>query len=217
MTRFKAGKAFSLQKKLSEAVSFGPPPQRIEFVVGLDMAFAGRDTGVGVAAALTFPELKPVRYAYAVDKVPIPYIPGLLAFREAPLLIAAYESLGIDADLLIVDGHGVTHPRGFGLASHIGVVLGKPSIGAAKKRLVGEEVVEGDRRYLVVGGVKAALLYPPTSKKPIYLSIGSGVDLEFIEEIAPKLFRGHKLPEPTYIADRISREVRRRIVQNTGR
>ena len=216
MKGFKVKKAYLLQRKLSQRVSWEGGPKRLSLIAGFDVAFT-KSKGVGVVALLTYPELKLVKYSYVVDDLPIPYIPGLLAFREAPLLLAAYEILRSEPDLLIVDGHGVTHPRGFGLASHLGVILDRPAIGAAKKRLVGEIIEEGGKKYLISNGRKAALLYPPASSKPIYLSIGHKVGIDFIEDVAPKLFRRHKLPVPTYVADRISKEVKSRIVQGNRR
>ncbi len=216
MPVFKASNAFRLQKLMAQKVVWEGKISYLSKVVGLDLAFVGRE-GVGIAALLNYPELKLIKYAVAVDEVPIPYVPGLLAFREAPLMFAAYEALNEDADLIMVDGHGVTHPRGLGIASHIGLVLDKPSIGAAKKPLYGsEEAVEGVN-YVVVGGRRAAVIMEGSKGKRIYLSIGHKVGIDEIVRLAPTFFRGHSLPEPTYVADRISKEVRRKVAEGVGR
>ena len=216
MPVFKASKAFRLQKLMAQKVVWEGKISNLSKVVGLDLAFVGRE-GIGIAALLNYPELKLIKYAVAVDEVPIPYVPGLLAFREAPLMFAAYEALNEDADLIMVDGHGVTHPRGLGIASHIGLVLDKPSIGAAKKPLYGsEEVVEGVN-YVVVGGRRAAVIMEGGKGKRIYLSIGHKVGIDEIVRLAPTFFRGHSLPEPTYVADRISKEVRRKVAEGIER
>ncbi|MCD6324208.1 MAG: endonuclease V [Desulfurococcales archaeon] len=216
MFRFKARKAYKLQEALSRKVIWEGDLHGVRTVVGLDISYRGR-LGIAAAALLTYPDMQLLKYSVAVDEVPIPYIPGLLAFREAPLMLAAYEALGVEADLIIVDGHGVTHPRGFGIASHVGVVLDKPSIGAAKKKLTGEVVsgIDG-KEYLMVKGRKGAYIYRPKQNKAIYLSIGHRVSLEAIVNSAQTFFKGHTLPEPTYMADRISREVRRRYDKDAG-
>ncbi len=217
MWMFKTRKAFKLQEFLSRKVIWEGEIRNPKKVVGLDISYVGR-TGVAAAALLTYPDMELVKYSFVVGEAPIPYIPGLLAFREAPLMFAAYEALGEEADLIVVDGHGVTHPRGFGIASHVGVVLNKPSIGAAKKKLCGEVVrtPEG-REYLVINGKKGAYIYRPRKGKTIYLSIGHKVSVQAIVKVAETFFKGHTLPEPTYQADKISREVRRSLDKNSVR
>jgi len=216
MPVFKAFKAYKLQKLMARKVAWEGKISNLSKVVGLDLAFVGRE-GVGVAALLNYPELKLIKYAIAVDEVPIPYVPGLLAFREAPLMFAAYEALHEDVDLIMVDGHGVTHPRGLGIASHIGLVMDKPSIGAAKKPLYGSEEVIDGVNYVIIDGKRAAVVMEVGKGKRIYLSIGHKVGIDEIVRLAPTFFRGHSLPEPTYVADRISKEVRRRVAESTGR
>ena len=181
-------------------------PSNIRTVVGLDVSYV-KSLGIAVAAALSFPDMRLKEYVVVKGEVNIPYVPGLLAFREAPLLIKAYEKLGADADLLVVDGHGITHPRRFGIASHIGVVLDLPSIGAAKKILRGSVVRRDGREYLEVYGEIGALVVR-VGKKTVYLSIGHKVSLNYIESIESKLFKGHHLPEPTYVADYITKKER---------
>jgi len=210
MHLFNASKAIELQKYLSKLVIKEGKLTNLRSIVGLDVSYV-KGKGLAVAALVNYPSLTLREYVVVVGEVPIPYIPGLLAFREAPLLIKAYEKLGADADLLIVDGHGITHPRKFGIASHIGVVLDLPSIGAAKKILVGRVIKIKDREYLEVDGELGALVVG-SGKKRVYLSIGHKVSLREIEYLAPTLFKGHELPEPTYIADLISKRERRRLL-----
>jgi len=212
MSAFRASKAFKLQKIMAKKVIWEGRLRSLKEVVGLDLSFVGR-RGVGIAALLTYPDLKLIKYAVAIDEVPIPYIPGLLAFREAPLMFAAYEALHAGPDLIMVDGHGVTHPRGLGIASHIGLVLDKPSIGAAKKPLHGREEVVNGVRYVRVDGRRAGIIVERRRGRKVYLSIGHRVGIDEIVRLAPTLFRGHALPEPTYVADRISKEVRKEIVK----
>jgi len=209
---FTAARATALQKILAEKVALDGYLSRLRSVVGLDLAYVGR-TGIAVATLLKYPELILKEYAVVVGEVDIPYVPGLLAFREAPLMFKAYEKLGTDADLIIIDGHGVTHPRGLGIASHIGLILEKPTIGAAKKILTGRVIERSGKKYLLVNNVVGALVFrPPGCRKDIFLSIGHKISMAELERITPTLFKeGHYLPEPTYVADKISKQVRSKI------
>lgn len=165
--------------------------------------------GIAVAVLLDFPNLNLKEYAVVNGVIDIPYIPGLLAFREAPLMIKAYERLRCEADLIVVDGHGVTHPREFGVASHVGLILNRPTIGVAKGLLYGD-IVKGDDEveYIIVNNKVGGLVYPHQGKK-LYISIGHKISIKSLKAITPKLFKSHFLPEPTYIADAISKNFRR--------
>ncbi|MCD6428090.1 MAG: endonuclease V [Desulfurococcales archaeon] len=209
---FSAARATKLQRLLAEKIVYEGNVGRLNTIIGLDLAYVG-NIGIAVATLLTYPDLKLKEYAVVIGEVNIPYVPGLLAFREAPLMFKAYDKLGADADLIVVDGHGITHPRKLGIASHIGLVLDKPSIGAAKKILTGKVIVRNGREYLVVDGVIGALVLRPTGgKRAIFLSIGHKISIAELERIAPTLFKNsHYLPEPTYVADKISKQVRSRV------
>ncbi len=207
-----ARKAIALQRALAGLVSWEGRIDNLRNIVGLDLAYV-KNTGIAVAALVTYPDLELREYVVVMGEVNIPYIPGLLAFREAPLMFKAYEKLGVDADLIMVDGHGVTHPRGVGIASHLGVVLERPSIGAAKKILAGRVVKGGDgREYVEIGGRLGALVVR-RGKKVVYLSIGHKVSIEEIVRLSPTLFKGnHPLPESTWYADYITKRFRRSVV-----
>ena len=143
-------------------------------------------------------------------RVCIPYVPGLLAFREMAVLAPALLALSreVKPDLVIVDGHGIAHPRRAGIASHVGVVFNVPSIGVAKKRLYGSEVERGGLRILVDqrGAPIAALLMRGRSK--IYVSPGHRITLESSIKLITSMWKKGKLPEPTRLADRVSKEIR---------
>lgn len=147
-------------------------------------------------------------YAIVKGFIEIPYVPGLLAFREAPLMIKACEKL-TTPDLIVVDGHGITHPRKFGIASHIGLVLDIPTIGIAKKLLYGR-VIRGrdDIDYILVDDEIGGIVFRSMGRE-IYASIGHKMSIDYLKEVVPKLFRTHPLPEPTYIADTLSKMYRR--------
>ncbi len=201
-------KAKEIQKVLAKRVDRSYVLKDVNSVAGLDVSYS-KDVGVAAAVLLDFPGLNLKEYAVARGVVEVPYIPGLLAFREAPLMIKAYEKLGCDADLIVVDGHGVTHPRGFGVASHVGLVLDKPTIGVAKNLLYGSVVRYPDSaEYVVVNGSVGGMVYERLGRK-LYISIGHKVSMESLKLIVPQLFKSHYLPEPTYIADAISKRFRR--------
>ena len=143
--------------------------------------------------------------AFASKTVTFPYIPGFLSFREGPVLIKALDSLGEVPDILIFDGAGVAHPRGLGLASHMGVLLGKPTIGCAKSRLVGEERTVHHRRgscedLIYQGKQVGFILRTRSGVKPVYVSPGHLVDFAMARDVCLRLSGTYRLPEPTRLA-----------------
>jgi len=151
--------------------------------------------------------LKPLAEAGETQVAAFPYVPGFLAFREVPALVAAWLRLDPKPDLLLVDGHGIAHPRGLGIASHIGVLLDLPTIGVAKSVLVGEMAgplgpEPGDRVPLVWRGrVIAMALRTRARANPLYISVGHRVALESaVAWVLRANGRGYRLPEPTRLA-----------------
>jgi len=204
---FDVERAKKLQEKLSRRVVYdGIDLARVRYLAGLDVSYV-KDLGIAVAVLLKYPQLDPVEYVVVKGRVGVPYIPGLLAFREAPLLIKAVELLSVRPDLLVVDGHGVTHPRRFGIASHIGLVTDTASVGAAKSLLYGRVVDSGSERLIVVEDLVGGLVVR-RGRREVYLSIGYRVNLDNLRVLSKTLFRHHELPEPTYLADRVAKEVR---------
>lgn len=149
--------------------------------------------------------------------VTIPYVPGYLAFREAPLIFRALKRLSrvsLKESVLMINGHGIAHPRRFGIASHVGVVLDLPSIGVAEKLLAGEEIYVGGRRVVVIDNTIAGIvLENRKNKKKYYATIGHRVSLEDVEYYMRRLFvedfTGSKPPYPIYLADTMSRAARK--------
>jgi deoxyribonuclease V len=176
------------------------------FVAGVDISvnrFAG--TGVGAVVVMNYPEMEVIEVSTVRQKVEFPYVPGLLTFREAPLILAACEKLTVTPDVIIVDGQGIAHPRRIGLASHLGMCLGLPAIGCAKSRLIGEYEEPGNeaasRAELVDDGeVIGAVLRTRANVKPLYVSIGHMIDLSSAVRIVLGCCRGYRLPEPTRLA-----------------
>jgi deoxyribonuclease V len=147
------------------------------------------------------------------EAVDFPYIPGLLTFREGPTLLKAFRKLSISSDVIIFDGHGISHPRGIGLASHIGLFLSIPSIGCAKTRLVGtynEAGSEpGDYSPLLYNDeIRGAVLRTKKNVKPVFVSQGHKIGLERAIGITLSSCRGYRLPEPTRKAHLAVNEIR---------
>ncbi len=159
---------------------------------------------------LTYPELRPREVRVYTLKPPLPYIPGLLAFREAPAIYGAYLRLTEKPDLILVDGHGRSHPRKAGIATHIGVALDTPSIGVAKKRLTGEPCTYDGLEALCIGDEPVAILHHVTAKRSIYISTGHRVSLKTAYELVKRMLRPRRtLPQPTYIADKLTKEAKK--------
>lgn len=168
-----------------------------------------------VVVALDAGTLRVVETASASAAAPIPYVPGFLGFREAPALVEAFRALREPPDLVFVDGHGVSHPRGLGIASHLGVLLDVPTIGVAKRILVGRPQGElgpapGDRVPLVWRGkTLGAVVRTRANVQPVYVSAGHRVSLETAVEWVTRCMTGLKLPEPTRRAHEAANAVRK--------
>lgn len=169
-------------------------------MVGVDVSHQ-QGTLCSAAAVLDYPHLNPIEQTVVYAPITFPYIPGLLSFREAPVILAALERLSKLPDVLIVDGHGQAHPRRFGLACHLGVWLDLPTIGCAKSILVGDiaklGTEAGRTAQLTLGSeVLGIALRTRTNVKPVYLSVGHRMDLKCAAEIILACTRGYRLPEP---------------------
>jgi deoxyribonuclease V len=182
----------------------------VELVAGVDVGLE-QDRTVARAAVvvLRFPTLEPVNSSMARRPVSFPYIPGLLSYRELPVVLDAFAQLDREPDLIIVDGQGYAHPRRFGIASHLGVLLDKPSIGCAKSILVGraeappEQVGAWtpliDKSETIGAAVKTKL-----RTKPVYVSIGHRVDLETAVDFVLRCCKGYRVPETTRYAHHVA-------------
>lgn len=181
----------------------------VKYVVGVDASYYS-DKIIGVAVLVDFKTGFVLKTSIVEKKPAIPYIPGLLAFREAPVYFTAISKLSIEPDIVFVNGHGLSHPRAFGIATHIGVVLNKPSIGIAKKKLYGEEVVVDNEIYVKAHNHIVAKLIKHNSTK-LYVSIGYKLKLEDAVEATMKLLKpGNKLPIPLEVADKVSKREARK-------
>lgn len=205
--------ARALQEELAQRVRIEPLKGKVELVAGLDAAYLD-STGIGAAVVMSWPDMEMVEERWVEAEVSFPYIPGYLSFREVPLLEKAFLELRHRPQLIFVDGQGIAHPRGIGLASHLGVVLDCPSIGCAKQPLVGREVGEpAHRRGAILplryrGRVVGVALRTKPGVKPVYVSPGYGIDLEGSWRMALAAAKGYRLPEPIRRAHQLAQRAK---------
>jgi len=181
-------------------------------VAGVDVSIRkspGGDRAVACIVVMVWGSWKILAVATAVDKVQFPYIPGLLSFRELPVILKAVDRLSEWPDFFMVDGAGMAHPRFFGLACHLGVVSGCPSVGVAKSRLVGTHdplpEARGSRVPLLVGGrVTGTVLRSRSGVRPLYVSPGHSVSLETSADLVLASCTRFRLPEPIRAAHKLA-------------
>lgn len=192
--------AIAIQKNLSRMVSIVNDVGTVQRVAGVDTSVRG-DVMRAAVIILRFPELSVLEIAVSEQKVRFPYIPGLLSFREVPAVLDAFESIRDEPDLIMVDGQGIAHPRRFGIASHLGLILDKPTIGVAKSRLTGRhaevEQQPGSQAYLYDDdAIIGVAIRTKARTKPVYVSVGHKLDLETALHYVLSSIRGYRLPEP---------------------
>jgi len=202
--------AIRIQQQLADEVDATPLDQPVKTIAGIDVSIRD-DTAQAAIAVLCLPELERVDEAIYRCEVPFPYVPGLLSFREMPALLPALEQLAVRPDVLMTDSQGLAHPRRFGLACHLGVLLDWPAFGVAKSRLTGEPAStlgaeKGSRVALVDDGeTVGALLRTRTDVKPVYVSIGHRMTLDDAVRLTLACSPRYKIPEPTRQAHTLSR------------
>lgn len=183
--------------------------------VGLDVSYdVGSSRAAAAAVAVEVATLSVIEAAVVFGDVTFPYVPGLLAFREAPLLTRALAQLTVTPDVLVCDGYGIAHPRRFGLASHMGVLTGLPSVGVAKTAFTAAFAPPGRRRgewspLVEDGEVLGRVLRTQTGVKPVFVSIGHRIGLDEATELTLRLCGRYRLPETTREADFQSRQALR--------
>ncbi|HLU11722.1 MAG TPA: deoxyribonuclease V [Oceanobacillus sp.] len=199
--------AIALQRQLANEVNYSQPIDldAVRLVAGVDVSVKpdqnGRDISQAAIAVLSFPDLKPVETALAKIPTPFPYIPGLLSFREGPVLEEAFKQLQCEPDVYIFDGMGRAHPRRIGIATHIGLWLQKPTIGCGKTHLIGryQEPLDERGAYSELvdrNEVIGVVLRTRASVKPVYISVGHLADLPTSIELVMRCTTKYRLPEP---------------------
>jgi deoxyribonuclease V len=198
---FSVEKAIELQKKLSKRVKMTSfLPSRLKRIGGLDVAYFN-DKAIGSCAIVDYETLRTLETITVLTKATTPYMPGFLAFREAPIMVKTAKRLKLKPDVYLVDGQGIAHPRRFGLASHVGVLLDSPTIGVAKSRLYGE--IKGGFLYGEEGDVLGVVLATNRIGKPLYISIGHKISLEDALRIVTRCTINSS-PEPLRVAHEIA-------------
>jgi deoxyribonuclease V len=175
---------------------------------------------IGCVVVYRFPELEEIARAFAIVPLKFPYVPGLLSFREIPVLLAALGELAEMPDLLFCDGHGYAHPRRLGLAAHLGVVLDRPTVGCAKSLLIGTHgtLAEAAGSWAPLVDEKAggeqigAALRTRSGVKPIYVSQGNRVSLKTALRLTLAVTDGYRIPRPTRDADHLASETKRKLL-----
>lgn len=206
--------AVALQEALRHQILLTPLPRPPRTVGGADAICDKEDRRIfGAMAVYSFPELELIEEAGLAGVCPFPYRTGLLSFREVPILVEVFQRLKNPPEVLLVDGQGIAHPRGLGLAAHLGLALDIPAIGVAKSRLVGQGEepprTAGATTPLVwQGKVVGLILRTAANTKPLYLSPGHRITLEEARDITLGCVRRYRVPVPLRQADLLSRRLR---------
>jgi deoxyribonuclease V len=204
--------AEAAQRRLRPLLNLSEPgPRTVRYVAGLDVAYGADDEELtGAAVVLRSDTLEVTDRVVVRERPRFPYVPGLFAFRELPPLLAALDRLTVRPELLVCDGYGLAHPRRFGLACHLGVLTGLPTIGVAKSRFVGSHATPAPARgawspILLDGDVVGRALRTRDGVKPVYVSQGHRIGLDNACAHILRLAPAYRLPEPIRQADRLSR------------
>ncbi len=205
-----AAEAVAIQQRLRTQIQLTRLQQPVRLIAGVDTGFTDEGRTARAAIALyRFPELEPLECVTALDPVRFPYVPGLLSFREIPVVLKALEQLGQRPDLLLCDGQGIAHPRRVGIATHLGLVTGISSIGVGKSRLTGHYREpgqdKGDRSPLMAGSERiGTVLRSRSGVRPLFVSPGHLVTHQEAVDWVLRCLTRYRLPEPIRMADRIA-------------
>ncbi len=215
MKNFSVKKAHQTQLCLSKKIILEDRlPSKIGTVAGVDVSYLD-DVGVGALTVLDYETLKTLETQVATCQIKMPYIPTLLSFRELSPAMAAIKKLKIQPDLFLVNAQGFAHPYRCGFASHLGLAIGKPTVGAAKSRLIGAPTDKDGETFLVDNGeVIGAVVTTKQGDKPIYVSIGHMVSLETAIKIV-KHCAISRIPEPLLQAHKLATKERIRLAQES--
>jgi deoxyribonuclease V len=203
--------AVKLQDDLRGRLALSWDGREVRSVGGVDIGLNG-DRARAAIVVLRYPDLSPLEAVTAEVPLAFPYVPGLLAFREGPAFLAAWQKLAHLPDLVLFDGQGIAHPRGIGIASHMGLWLERPTIGVAKSRLYGQHAEpgprKGDRAELHdprrQGQVIGAVLRSKENTNLLYVSPGHLIDVPHAIEFVQACLTGYRLPEPTRWAHKVA-------------
>lgn len=203
------------QEELRKKIRLQPLSQPLHYIAGCDSALIEDDI-FSVFVIFSFPDLREIEVQFHRSPLTLPYISGFLAFREIPNLVKTYEKMRHKPDLIMVDGQGIMHPKRMGIATQLGITLSVPTIGVAKKKLFGTYIVpeetKGAFSYVYDKEEKLGIALRSKDKvNPIFISPGHLCDLETAHTIVTTTLTKYKLPEPTRIADKYSKELKTKI------
>lgn len=184
----------------------------VKTIAGFDQAFFDEKI-VSVAITFDFENMQIIEKQHVVVKAEIPYVPGFLSYREGPGIMEVYRKLKKKPNILMIDANGILHPKRIGMASHVGVLLNKATIGVAKSLLCGG--VKNDRIYFN-NELRGFVLHTKKKCKPIFISPGNKISLRTSLEIVKKCIRNYKLPEPLRLAHLYANEVKRKYGNNNS-
>ncbi|WP_420607689.1 deoxyribonuclease V [Novosphingopyxis sp.] len=211
-TPVSTSEAIAIQNAMRAKVLLADDHPPVKRIAGIDVGYdPERNLARAALVTMDIDTLTPIASVVEYDSVRFPYVPGLLSFREAPVLMKALARLGTQRpDMLFVDGQGVAHPRRLGIAAHIGVLSGLPTIGIAKKKLCGryeEPAIEQGSRTMLFDGREriGTVLRSRTNVKPLFVSPGHRVSQDTAVLLVMRCLRGYRLPEPTRLADKLSK------------
>ncbi len=194
--------AIGIQQTLAEKVFTNGKVVEPGYIAGVDVS-VNQENGQGTAAVvvMSYPDFDIIEITYETCRVRFPYIPGLLSFRELPLIIAAFDRLHVKPGLVIVDGHGIAHPRRLGIASHFGLMVDIPVIGCAKSVLCGQyrqpaELAGSHSPLIDKGEVIGNVLRTKQGVRPVFVSSGNRIDLDDATKWVAATCRSYRLPEP---------------------
>lgn len=207
--------AVALQKTLQKNIRLAPLPQGVRYIAGADISFNKfSDVIYAGIIVLDYDTLQPVLRSTVIDKMTFPYVPGLLSFREIPALLKAWAQLPYQPDVIVLDGHGIAHPRGIGIASHFGLTVSCPAIGCAKKILTGSmgelPPEKGQTAALVKDGKTIGYALRTKDRvKPVFVSPGHLITMEESLAVIQHCTGNYRIPEPTRLAHLLVNAVRR--------
>jgi deoxyribonuclease V len=211
---FSIKKAHETQLKMSKQIVFEDKlPAKIRFIAGVDVAYT-KELSIGAVVVLDYNSLRLVEAQIATCKTMFPYVPTLLSFREVPPTVLSIKKLSVNPEVFLVDGQGFAHPYGCGFASHLGLVIGKPTIGVAKSKLFGELENKGEKDVAFLrhdGKIVGARVITKRGCKPVYVSVGHMVSLETAIKIVKHCAIYNRIPEPILKAHEVATAEKRKI------
>jgi deoxyribonuclease V len=207
--------ALEIQRRLQHQIRLTPLRDSIEYVAGVDVCYSRITRSLwGGVVVFSYRDLARLEEKWAKARSVFPYVPGLLSFREIPVLLEALKQISTLPDVILCDGQGVAHPRGVGIAAHLGLVLDTPTVGCAKSRLVGDFGTVGEKKGRFAslryeGRVVGAVLRTRPGTNPIFVSPGFKLDLEDAISITLNCTPKYRIPEPIRSAHLLVNKLRR--------